>query len=152
MGGGAGIALASDLVFASEKAVFGFPFAKLGLSPDSGTSFFLTRQVGLKKALEILFSGEGIKAKEALELGLINRIVPGEELEEVARSNALRLASGPTRALADTKRMAKKCLRISLDDALENEEAAQLKLYYSEDFLEGKKSFLEKRKPDFKGK
>lgn len=152
IGGGAGIALACDVVFASDSAVFGFVFSLLGLGPDTGTSFVLVRQLGLKRTIEILFAGERIGAGKALELGLINRVVPGQELEQTAWSYALECASGPTWAYSSIKKIVHKGLIFDLDVTLDGEDLIQRKGFRTADFQEGVKAFFEKRKPQFIGK
>jgi 2-(1,2-epoxy-1,2-dihydrophenyl)acetyl-CoA isomerase len=150
-GAGLGLALACDLRAASDKASFHEAFIKVGLAPDSGTSFWLTRILGLGKAMEVAMLGEPIDARTALNMGLVNWVFPDKEFAaEVARI-AERLASGPTRALALTKRALNKAIVVDVDSALEYEAYLQEIAGRSRDHIEGVKAFFEKREPSFSG-
>lgn len=151
-GAGCSIALACDMRIASEKARFIEVFVRVGLVPDSGSSFFLPRLVGLGKALEMAFLGDEVGAEEALRLGLVNRVVPPEELESATRELALRLAKGPTKAIGLAKRAMNRALHMDLEQLLDYEVYAQEAAGASEDHKEGMAAFLEKRAADFKGK
>lgn len=150
-GAGLGLALACDLRAASEKASFHEAFIKVGLAPDSGTSFWLTRIVGLAKAMEIALMGEAIDAKTAMNMGLVNWVFPQERFLEETTKIAERLASGPTRALALTKRALNKAIVLDVESALEYEAYLQEIAGRSRDHVEGVKAFLEKRQPEFVG-
>ncbi len=150
-GAGLGLALACDLRAASEKATFHEAFIKVGLAPDSGTSFWLTRILGLAKATEVGMLGEPIDANRALGLGLVNWVFPSDRFdEEVARISA-RLARGPTRALALTKRALNRAVVVDLDSALEYEVYLQDLAGRTRDHMEGVKAFFERREPSFTG-
>lgn len=150
-GAGLGLALACDLRAASDKAMFHEAFIKVGLAPDSGTSFWLTRILGPGKAMEVAMLGEPIPAGTALNLGLVNWVFPDKEFgTEVARI-AERLAVGPTRALALTKRALNRAVVVDMDSALEYEAYLQEIAGKSKDHVEGVKAFFEKREASFSG-
>src|SRR5688500_707819 len=136
-GAGCSIALACDLRIASEKASFIEVFVRVGLVPDSGSSFFLPRLVGMGKAMEMAFLGDEVGADEALRLGLVNRVVPAEELEAATREMALRLAMGPTKAIGLAKRAINRALAMDLESLLDYEVYAQEIAGASSDHKEG---------------
>jgi 2-(1,2-epoxy-1,2-dihydrophenyl)acetyl-CoA isomerase len=152
VGGGANLALFCDFVIASEKAFFSEIFAQIGLIPDAGGHWILPRLVGYRKAIELIFSAEKIDARRALELGLINKVVPHEDLMKESLSLAKRLAKGPTRAFGLTKSILRKSFSSDLKDILEMEALAQSLTFASSDHREGVRAFREKRLPEFKGK
>ncbi len=150
-GAGVSIAMACDLVVASEEARFALSFSKIGLVPDLGLFYTLPVRVGMAKAKELMFLGDVIDAREAERLGLVNRVVPADRLEEEVKALALRLVKGPGQSYA----MIKSALNhwpTDLDSLLEMEATMQAVAFSSRDFEEGRKSFLEKRKPVFTGK
>lgn len=151
-GAGAPLALACDLVIASEEAIFNFAYARIGLSPDGSSTYFLPRHVGMKKTAEIFMAMPTLKAKEVQELGLVNWVVPAAELKERTESIAAQLAQGPT----STYGRLKKLLNASYDNTLHDQLALESELICESsktgDFKEGIRSFLEKRMPKFKGK
>jgi 2-(1,2-epoxy-1,2-dihydrophenyl)acetyl-CoA isomerase len=151
-GAGCSLALACDMRIASEKARFIEVFVRVGLVPDSGSSFFLPRLVGLGKALEMAFLGDEVGADEALRLGLVNRVVPPDELETSTRELALRLAQGPTKAIGLAKRAINRALHMDLEQILDYEVYAQETAGASADHQEGLAAFVEKRPPNFAGK
>jgi 2-(1,2-epoxy-1,2-dihydrophenyl)acetyl-CoA isomerase len=151
-GAGCSLALACDLRIASEKARFILVFVRVGLVPDSGSSFLLPRLVGLGKALEMAFLGDEVGAEEALRLGLVNRVVPPEELESATREIALRLAKGPTKAIGLAKRAMNRALTMDLEELLEYETHGQEIAGASADYKEGVAAFTEKRQANFTGK
>ena len=151
-GAGLGIALACDLRAASEKASFHEAFINVGLAPDTGTSFWLTRILGLGRAMEVAMLGEPIPAKMALNLGLVNWVFPDSEFTVEVAKIAERLAAGPTRALALTKRALNKAIVVDMDSALEYEAYLQDLAGKSRDHVEGVKAFFEKREASFSGK
>jgi 2-(1,2-epoxy-1,2-dihydrophenyl)acetyl-CoA isomerase len=151
-GAGASIALACDFRIASEKAKLVLAFIKVGLVPDSGGIWFLTKMVGAAKAWELAALGEPISAEEALGLNLFNRVVPLDEFEDSWRSFAGELASGPTRAFALTKRLLRSAMESGLDEQLDLEGELQAEAGRSQDHLEGVQAFLGKRAPRFEGK
>lgn len=150
-GAGVSLVLASDIAIASAETTFHVSFVRIGLVPDWGQLYFLPLRVGVAKAKELMLTGDAIEAAEAVRMGLINRAVPRDRLEEEVISLANRLASGPTQSQA----MIKAALNrwpASLDMFLEMESTMQAVAFGSEDFDEGRKAFLEKRKPRFQGK
>ena len=151
-GSGASIALACDIRIASEEAGLKQAFIGVGLVPDSGSSYFLTRMVGPGKALELIMTGKTIPAKEAEQLGLINKVVPAAELDKHTDELAHRLATGPTKALGLSKRIVNRVTSLELPEALEYEAYNQDIAGKTSDHLEAVKAFLEKRQPKFSGK
>jgi 2-(1,2-epoxy-1,2-dihydrophenyl)acetyl-CoA isomerase len=152
VGVGCNYALACDIIIASEQAKFGQVFVKIGLMPDGGSTYFLPRIVGYHKAFELMATGEIISARDALALGLINRVEPVEELDAAVDEMAARLAASPAIALARIKQGLNHGERSDLASALDFEAVNQADCFRSEDFLEGVTAFVEKRKPVFKGK
>jgi 2-(1,2-epoxy-1,2-dihydrophenyl)acetyl-CoA isomerase len=150
-GAGASVALACDFRIASEKAKLVLAFIKVGLVPDSGGIWFMTKMVGAAKAWELAALGEPISAEEALRLNLVNRVVPLDEFEDVWRSFAGELASGPTRAFALTKRLLRSAMESPLDEQLDLEGELQAEAGQTHDHLEGVQAFLGKRAPRFEG-
>ena len=151
-GGGAQLALFCDLIVAAESARFIEIFAKRGLAVDSGGGWILPRLIGLSKAKELVFFAEPLSAREALEIGLINRVVEDESLAGATNEWATRLAAGPTRAIGFSKKLLNRALETQLAEALDEEAAAQALNSTAEDFKEGVRAFAEKRSPEFKGR
>jgi 2-(1,2-epoxy-1,2-dihydrophenyl)acetyl-CoA isomerase len=151
VGVGMGLALACDLVLASDRARFSEMFAKRGLALDGGNSWLLPRRVGLHKAKELAFFADMVDAKEAESIGLVNRVVPAGELEAVAEEWGRRLAEGPTLALGLSKRLLDASSSITLEQALEDEARSQHITQTSKDMREGVAAFLERREPRFQG-
>ncbi|MFK0045120.1 enoyl-CoA hydratase/isomerase family protein [Streptomyces sp. NPDC090741] len=149
---GAHLALACDLVIAAESARFIEVFVRRGLVPDGGGAYLLPRLVGPQKAKELMFFGDAVPAAEAERLGLVNRVVPGEELEAAAREWAERLAQGPTRALALTKQLVNASLDGGRAAALAAEATAQEINMTTADANEGVASFVERRSPKYLGR
>ena len=150
-GSGASIALACDIRIASEDAGFKQAFIGVGLVPDSGSSYFLSRMLGPGRALELIMTGRTVGAKEAETLGLVTRTVPASELDKTVNEYAEKLANGPTRALGLSKRVVDNATRLELSDALEYEAQNQDIAGRTGDHLEAVRAFLEKRKPKFSG-
>ena len=150
-GSGASIALACDIRIASEEAGLKQAFIGVGLVPDSGSSYFLTRTLGPGRALELIMTGRTVGAREAETLGLVNQVVPAAELDEAVNSTAEKLANGPTKALGLSKRIVNQASRLELSDALEYEAQNQDIAGRTQDHLEAVRAFLEKRKPKFSG-
>ncbi len=150
-GAGLGLALACDLRAASDKATFHEAFIKVGLAPDSGTSFWLTRILGLAKAMEVGLLGEPIDSTMALNLGLVNWVFPADKLSDEVAKIAERLAKGPTRALGLTKRALNRAIVVDMDSALEYEAYLQDVAGRTADHVEGVKAFFEKREARFTG-
>lgn len=151
-GAGMNIALAADIRIAAEEATFGQNFAKVGLFPDYGGTYFLPQLVGPAKAAELFYTGDMIDAKTALALGLVNQVVPATQLEATVKTLAQKIAQGPSLPI----RAAKKALFASeekeLSEALDNEVREQMRCFVSEDCNEGIRAFFEKRPPKFQGK
>lgn len=150
-GAGMGFALACDLRFASVDAKFTMAFSKIGLAPDSGTSYTLPRLVGLSKALELAWTGDVFDATEAHRLGVVNRVFPPAELLSSTMEFAQKLAAGPTLAYQLTKQAIVQNFDASLPAALEREAQLQDVAGRSHDFREGVRAFAEKRAPLFRG-
>ncbi len=150
-GAGCSLALACDMRLAAQEASFIEVFINVGLIPDSGSTFTLPRLVGAGKAFEMCTLGSKIDADEALRLGLVNQIVPAEQLLESANKVAGKLAALPGKAIALTKRLLNQSLENDLAQQLEAEAYAQETAGRTEDHFEGVTAFLEKRKPSFKG-
>jgi 2-(1,2-epoxy-1,2-dihydrophenyl)acetyl-CoA isomerase len=151
-GGGLSVMLATDVTIAADNAQFTLAYAKIGTSPDGGSTWFLPRIVGMRKALELAFLPDVFDANAALALGLVNWVVPADELEQRTAALAERLASGPTAAFARTKKLMNSTweqpMARQLDDELDSFAACAA----GPDFKEGIAAFVEKRKPRFTGK
>lgn len=151
-GAGCGVALAADIRIASDKAGFMLAFSRVGLVPDSGTNWFLPRLIGYARAYEMAVTADKIPAAKALEWGMVNRVVPSDQLMETVMAWAQPLATGPTLAYGLTKRAMNKAWDSSLADALMYEAYLQEIAGRSHDNQEGVQAFLEKREAQFKGK
>lgn len=150
-GAGCSLALASDITIASEQASLINVFVNVGLVLDSGGSYFLPRLVGMKKAFELATLATKVSAKEALTLGLVNQVVAHEELSKTVNQLAKHYAKAPTKAIGLIKKMLHKTSHSDLSTALEYEAQCQEIAGYTHDHKEGVLSFVEKRKPSFKG-
>jgi 2-(1,2-epoxy-1,2-dihydrophenyl)acetyl-CoA isomerase len=150
-GAGLGVALATDVRIAAASARFVFGFTGIGLTADSGTSLMLPLLVGLARANEMAFTNSPLSAEQALDYGLVNRVVPDDELASAAAELAVALAAGPTRALGLTKRAFYHAMLSSLPGMLEYEAHLQEIAGRTEDHHEGVKAFLEKRTPSYRG-
>ncbi|WP_233549434.1 enoyl-CoA hydratase/isomerase family protein [Lysinibacillus yapensis] len=151
-GGGCCLALACDIIFAAEDSKFHFSFSKVGLIPDNGGMFFLTRTIGLYRTKDILFTAQPISAETALNWGMINRIYPKDNLFSEAMGYALKLSAGPSFAIGQIKKLANLSIVNDLEAVLEMERSNQAVLQTTFDHNEGVNAFLEKRQPKFKGR
>ena len=149
---GAHLAFACDLVLAAESAKFIEVFARRGLVPDGGGAYLLPRLVGPQRAKELMFFGDALIAADAERLGLVNRVVPAQDLQKTAREWAERLAAGPTRALALTKQLVNASLDTDRATAFAAEAAAQEINMTTADANEGVASFVERRSPHYQGR
>jgi 2-(1,2-epoxy-1,2-dihydrophenyl)acetyl-CoA isomerase len=151
-GAGMNIALAADIRIAADTATFGQNFTKVGLFPDYGGTYFLPELIGPSRAAEMFYTGEMIDAPTALRLGIVNRVVPAAQLDAETRALALKIAQGPQVPIRSVKQALFGCAKKKLLKALEREVEEQMKCFLSKDCGEGIRAFMEKRKPNFKGK
>jgi 2-(1,2-epoxy-1,2-dihydrophenyl)acetyl-CoA isomerase len=151
VGIGCSLALCCDLILAAESAYFLLAFVNIGLVPDGGSSLFVPTRIGMARATELSMLGERLPAQKALEWGLINRVVVDELLLEEANALVARMAAGPTRSFAGTKRQLNNWLYQRMDEQLELEAQIQRDMSQSKDFFEGAMAFVEKRPPRFTG-
>lgn len=152
VGVGHNYALACDMIIASEQALFGQVFVKIGLMPDGGSTFILPRMVGYQKAFELMAMGEIVNAREALRLGLVNRVVPFAELDATVDAIANSLSSAPQIALAKIKAALNHSAHSDLAAQLEFEAVNQDACFHSQDFMEGVTAFMQKRRAVFGNK
>jgi 2-(1,2-epoxy-1,2-dihydrophenyl)acetyl-CoA isomerase len=152
VGIGCSLALACDLIVAAESAYFLLAFVNIGLIPDGGSTAFVPARAGHARAVEMALLGERVPAHKALEWGLVNRVVSDDELVPEARALVERLASGPTVAYANAKRLLNRRLYADLEGQLEAEADAQREQGATADFIEGVLAFAEKRPPRFEGR
>jgi 2-(1,2-epoxy-1,2-dihydrophenyl)acetyl-CoA isomerase len=152
VGIGCSLALCCDLILAAQSAYFLLAFVNIGLVPDGGSSLFVPARVGMARATELMMLGERLPAPRALEWGLINRVVPDERLDEESAALAARLAAGPTRSYAGTKRQLNNWLYERMEEQLELEAQIQREMASSDDFLEGAMAFVEKRQARYSGR
>jgi 2-(1,2-epoxy-1,2-dihydrophenyl)acetyl-CoA isomerase len=148
---GAHLAFACDLVVAAEEARFIEVFVRRGISPDGGGAYLLPRLIGLQKAKELIFFGDDLSASDAKDLGLVNRVVPLDHLEQAAAELAARLATGPTKALGMAKWLLNRSFDSDRQTAFDDEAWAQELITGTVDCAEGLRSFAERRPPEFKG-
>jgi enoyl-CoA hydratase len=152
LGGGCELAMSCDIIIASETARFGQPEVNLGIIPGSGGTQRLSHAVGKYRAMEMVLTGEALSAAEAERFGLVNRVVPVELLLDEAKNMAKKIAAKPILAIKAAKEAVLKSANMPLDEGLDFERKSFYMLLASEDRKEGMKAFLEKRKPEFKGK
>lgn len=149
-GGGFSLALACDLTIACESARFVTAYSHIALTPDLSCTYFLPRFVGHKKGLEMLYSNASITAKEALEMGIVNQVVPDSEFQKTVLDFAIQLTERPAFALANTKKLFRLSWSSDLESQMENETEMIGQAGLTQDFAEGITAFIEKRKPKFK--
>ncbi|MBF8265351.1 MAG: enoyl-CoA hydratase [Dehalococcoidia bacterium] len=152
VGGSMNMVLSCDIIIASEAARFGEVFVNIGLQPDYGGTYLLPRLIGMGKAMELILTGRVFDAREAERLGLVSQVVAPDKLESTTQQLARKLADAPPLAVAAAKTSVYQGLTMNLSTALEAECRAQSMLFLTEDMKEGIKAFLEKRKPQFKGR
>lgn len=152
VGLGCSLALACDFVLASNEASFQLAFARRGLALDGGSSWLLPRRVGIGCAKELAYFAEKVDAARAVQIGLADRVVADDELDELADGWAVRLAEGPSRALSLTKRALDAAYESSLTQSLEREAVGQSLQFHTKEFREGIRSFKERRRPDFRAR
>jgi 2-(1,2-epoxy-1,2-dihydrophenyl)acetyl-CoA isomerase len=150
-GAGANIALACDIVLASENASFLQAFSKIGLIPDSGGTYFLPRLVGMQRAAALMMTGDKVSATEAVSIGMIYKCFTADTFEAESKKMAESLAQMPTRGIGLTKRLLNQSFGNDLEQQLDAEKTHQMQAGGTADFREGVMAFLEKRKPAFKG-
>ena len=151
-GAGVSMALACDLVIAAEDAFFTLAYCKIGTSPDGSSSFHLPRAVGIKRAMEIALLGDRFSAQTAKDIGMINFVVPNDELESETQKLATRLAAGPTHVYGNTKALFYRSLESEFESQLQAEAEYFSDCVSRPDFKEGVTAFIEKREPRFTGK
>jgi 2-(1,2-epoxy-1,2-dihydrophenyl)acetyl-CoA isomerase len=150
-GAGVGLALATDLAVAADDLKLNLAYTGIGASPDGGTTFFLARHTGVRRAMELVLENRVLGADEALELGLVNQVVPTAQLEATSLERAQRLARGPTRAFAHSKALLWRSLERSFEAQLEAEGRGIIDMGATRDFDEGVSAFVGKRAPAFRG-
>jgi 2-(1,2-epoxy-1,2-dihydrophenyl)acetyl-CoA isomerase len=150
-GAGANIALCCDVVIASVSASFLQAFSKIGLIPDSGGTYILPRLIGWQKASALMMLGEKVSAQDAERMGMLYKVFPDDIFQQEAMNIVTTLSQMPTRALALTKQILSSSMVNNYDDQLHDEELYQERAGTTEDYKEGVRAFLEKRKPNFKG-
>jgi 2-(1,2-epoxy-1,2-dihydrophenyl)acetyl-CoA isomerase len=151
VGIGCSLALAADLIVAAESAYFLLAFVNIGLVPDGGSTAFLPARIGYARAAEMAMLGERVPAEQALEWGLVNRVVPDDDLEGAGDALVQLLATGPTTSYAGSKRLLNRRMYAGLAEQLEAEADAQREQGKTQDFMEGVIAFAEKRPPNFRG-
>ena len=151
-GAGLGLALAADMRIASDKASFVTAFIGIALAPDSGVSWHLQRLIGPARAFELLTTNRKVRADEALQMGLVNQVVPTDELDAAVTALAGQFAQAPTRSIGLTKRVLNKVASMTLAQALEYEAQIQDIAVQTEDHRQGVQAFIEKRPPHFLGR
>ena len=149
---GSALALSGDVILASEDAFFLPAFSKIGLAPDGGATYFFAKSVGRARAMEMALLDERLPAQQALDWGLINRVVPSEQLMQTAMELATKLANGPTMAYAEIRKLVLDACERGYSDHLDAEAEVQTKLGYTEDHRAGVMAFMTRTPPNFQGK
>ena len=150
-GVGCGLGMAGDIIICSENAYFFFAFGKVGLVPDGGLSWLLSKAVGRVRAMQLMLLSEKLPANKALDWGLVSKVVPDDQLDDVTMDIARQLATGP-KSLSLMKKIAWDGLESDMKTALDAERTAQRDAGLTEDFGEGLHAFLERRNPRFRGR
>jgi 2-(1,2-epoxy-1,2-dihydrophenyl)acetyl-CoA isomerase len=151
-GGGLSFALSGDVVIAAESARFTMAYSKIAATPDGSSSYFLPRLIGLRRTLELYLTNRVLSAREALEWGLVTRVVPDAELKDAVEALARELAAGPTLAIGGAKRLFHQSTWESLETQMELEAQAIAASGHTEDFREGVTAFANKKTPTFRGR
>jgi 2-(1,2-epoxy-1,2-dihydrophenyl)acetyl-CoA isomerase len=151
-GAGGSMAVACDMVLASERAELSFGFQRIGLSIDSGTSYLLPRLVGENTAKQLVFTDAALDAEEAADHGLVQEVFPTDEFDERAQAVIDQVAGGPTVALTNTKSLIQNGLDRTMDEAIDHEVESLKEVFRTDDFAEGVSAFIEQRSPEFDGK
>jgi 2-(1,2-epoxy-1,2-dihydrophenyl)acetyl-CoA isomerase len=151
-GGGMGLFLAADLAIAAESAAFVMAYTGIGVCPDGGSTFFVPRLVGARRALELMLTNRRLSAREALDWGLVNQVVPDADLAATVRAQAERLANGPTLAFAEARALLRQSFSNTAKTQLEQEARSLAAMGATADFREGVTAFVEKRSPAFSGR
>jgi 2-(1,2-epoxy-1,2-dihydrophenyl)acetyl-CoA isomerase len=150
-GAGMGIALATDLAIAADSAMFTMAYTGIGVSPDGSSTFFLPRLVGTRVAMDMILTNRRVSSTEALSLGIVNTVVPDDELDETAKNLAAKLAAGPTLAYVRARKLIRSSLGADPFTQMDAEAAGILAAGETQDFYEGISAFIEKRRPTFTG-
>jgi 2-(1,2-epoxy-1,2-dihydrophenyl)acetyl-CoA isomerase len=151
-GAGLGLVGASDIVIAGESAKFVMAYTAIAVTPDGSSSWFLPRLVGVRRALELTLTNRPLSAAEALDWGLVTRVVPDDDVAGEAAALAERIAQGPTRAFAGAKRLIHESLESSFEEHLAHEAEWMAQISRTDDAVEGMAAFVEKRAPEFQGR
>jgi 2-(1,2-epoxy-1,2-dihydrophenyl)acetyl-CoA isomerase len=151
-GGGMGLFLAADLAIAAESAAFVMAYTGIGVSPDAGSTFFVPRLIGMRRTLELVLTNRRLSAREALDWGLVNQVVPDGELARAAGQQAERLAQGPTLAFAEARALVRQSFASTAAVQLQHEARSLAVMAATADFREGVAAFVEKRPPAFNGR
>ncbi len=152
VGAGASLATACDFVYARDDAVFGWGFTDIGLAPDTGATYVLPRLVGVRRALDLLITARRVDAEEAVDMGIATESFEAEAFEDMVAERIATIASRPTLAVGETKRLVQRATHRSMEEALRAEARAQGRIFETEDFAEGVGAFFEGREPEFEGR
>lgn len=150
-GAGLSMAACTDLAVAAQSATFTSAYTKIGLTPDGSSTYFVSRIIGQRRAMELFLTNRVLSADEALDWGLVNQVVPDAQLRDTVSKLAHKLAKGPTRAHGGVKRLMQMAMNDSMESQLERETRSIVAMSQTHDGLEGVRAFVDKRKPDFTG-